>query len=369
PQPMHTDPVAARSGPFGQLTASGRHTLAVECRLHQEARQYAFVAGLGFELIRFPAPVFPGDALSFRGEVLALRPSRSRPAAGIATFGTYPRIFSTLLAPLTQRIGHPLRRIEEEHIHRQSSPQASTTTIAWLERENRAIDKKIKRYAAWAAPDRQFLLFDPKGAGRIAEVHGDLDAAANLAVVVPGMSNDQGNFEHLSGNAHNVYERSGKADPGTTAATIAWLGYHSPHGADVLVGTNAEKGGRALADFVRGLSVHGDKHLTLIGHSYGTTVVANAVSHRGVHADDLIFVGSPGFGDDHVNLGDARLWYGQAKGDPVCFFGPDDKGAGPADYGATRFPTNRANGHSEYFKRGTRSLESIADITAETYRP
>jgi len=88
PQPMHTDPVAARSGPFGRLTASGRHTLAVESRLHQEVRQYAFVAGLGFDHVRFPAPVFPGDVLSFRGEILELRPSRSRPDAGIVTFGT-----------------------------------------------------------------------------------------------------------------------------------------------------------------------------------------------------------------------------------------------------------------------------------------
>lgn len=88
PQPMHTDPVAARSGPFGRLTASGRHTLAVESRLHQEARQYAFVAGLGFDLIRFPAPVFPGDALSFGGEIVALRTSRSHPGTGIVTFAT-----------------------------------------------------------------------------------------------------------------------------------------------------------------------------------------------------------------------------------------------------------------------------------------
>ena len=86
PQPMHTDPVAARSGPFRRLTASGRHTLAVESRLHQDARAYAFVAGLGFDLVRFPAPVFPGDVLSFHGEIVALRPSRSRPDAGILTF-------------------------------------------------------------------------------------------------------------------------------------------------------------------------------------------------------------------------------------------------------------------------------------------
>ncbi len=44
------------------------------------------VANLGFDSIDFPAPLFHGDTLRVETEVLAARPSRSRPDQGIVTF-------------------------------------------------------------------------------------------------------------------------------------------------------------------------------------------------------------------------------------------------------------------------------------------
>ncbi len=44
------------------------------------------VANLGFKEIEFPAPVFHGDTLRVESEVVAARPSRSRPTQGIVTF-------------------------------------------------------------------------------------------------------------------------------------------------------------------------------------------------------------------------------------------------------------------------------------------
>jgi acyl dehydratase len=44
------------------------------------------VANLGFEEVAFPAPLFPGDTVSVRSTVLAVRESRSRPGEGIVTF-------------------------------------------------------------------------------------------------------------------------------------------------------------------------------------------------------------------------------------------------------------------------------------------
>ncbi len=44
------------------------------------------VANLGFKEITFPAPVFHGDTIRVETEVLAARPSKSRPAQGIVTF-------------------------------------------------------------------------------------------------------------------------------------------------------------------------------------------------------------------------------------------------------------------------------------------
>ncbi len=44
------------------------------------------VANLGWDEVRFPAPVFVGDTLRIQTEVLELRASRSRPGQGIVTF-------------------------------------------------------------------------------------------------------------------------------------------------------------------------------------------------------------------------------------------------------------------------------------------
>ena len=44
------------------------------------------VANLGFESIDFPAPLFHGDTIRVETEVMAARPSKSRPGQGIVTF-------------------------------------------------------------------------------------------------------------------------------------------------------------------------------------------------------------------------------------------------------------------------------------------
>jgi acyl dehydratase len=59
--------------------------LVVGISVH-EATLGTAVANLGFDEIAFPAPVFHGDTLRVETEVLRVRPSRSRPGQGIATF-------------------------------------------------------------------------------------------------------------------------------------------------------------------------------------------------------------------------------------------------------------------------------------------
>lgn len=44
------------------------------------------VANLGWDEVRFPAPLFHGDTVRVESEVLAMRPSKSRPGQGIVTF-------------------------------------------------------------------------------------------------------------------------------------------------------------------------------------------------------------------------------------------------------------------------------------------
>lgn len=44
------------------------------------------VANLGWDEVRFPNPLYHGDTIRVETEVLELRPSKSRPNAGIVTF-------------------------------------------------------------------------------------------------------------------------------------------------------------------------------------------------------------------------------------------------------------------------------------------
>ena len=82
PQPMHTDPDAARRTPFRGLIASGWHTCALAMRATVAWFADAKVASLGspgLERVRWLAPIRPGDVLDGSLEVLSLRPSASRP--------------------------------------------------------------------------------------------------------------------------------------------------------------------------------------------------------------------------------------------------------------------------------------------------
>lgn len=90
PQPFHLDAAAARSSIFRGLAASGWHTAAVTMRLlvASEFRPAGGIVGAGFDELRWPLPVRPGDELHVECEVLELRPSKSRPEQGLAKVRT-----------------------------------------------------------------------------------------------------------------------------------------------------------------------------------------------------------------------------------------------------------------------------------------
>jgi acyl dehydratase len=85
PQPFHLDEEAARQTLFRGLAASGWHTAAVTMRLlvESEIRPAGGIVGAGFDELRWPRPVRPGDELRVESEVLEVRPSKSRPDQGI----------------------------------------------------------------------------------------------------------------------------------------------------------------------------------------------------------------------------------------------------------------------------------------------
>lgn len=86
PQPFHLDEAAAEKTFFGGLVASGWHTAALTMRLLVTSGLpiAGGVIGAGGE-IQWPQPTRPGDELSVVCEVIAAKPSRSRPERGMVT--------------------------------------------------------------------------------------------------------------------------------------------------------------------------------------------------------------------------------------------------------------------------------------------
>jgi acyl dehydratase len=85
PQPFHSDPVHAASGPFGGLIASGWHTAGLMIRLFVQ-RYVSSVANVGApraDDLLWPRPVRPGDTLGVRVRVVSSRRSRSKPDRGL----------------------------------------------------------------------------------------------------------------------------------------------------------------------------------------------------------------------------------------------------------------------------------------------
>jgi acyl dehydratase len=85
PQPFHLDEESARGTIFRGLAASGWHTAALTMRLlvESELRPAGGIVGAGFDELRWPRPVRPGDELHLESEILEVRPSKSRPDQGL----------------------------------------------------------------------------------------------------------------------------------------------------------------------------------------------------------------------------------------------------------------------------------------------
>lgn len=262
--------------------------------------------------------------------------------------------------------------------------------------------RQIDEYQRWLDEERQILLFDPAGDGRVIEAFGDVVNAGQVGVVVPGMSNDLGNFSQDGGgfrqNALRLYESSLDLG-GQDVATIAWLGYNSPDNIGAATRSAASEGAPALRRFLDGIDPQGDKEVTVVAHSYGS-VVAGLAAGDGLAVDNLVFVGSPGttldHADDAILRSGGRVWVALADDDPIGLGisprelppvwvppplmpivfaidlganGPEElwHGANPANsaFGADRMATDGSSGHSGYFE--AESLLNLARIVQGLY--
>src|SRR5688572_28936254 len=88
PQPFHLDEEAAKKSFFGEFVASGWQTACLTMRLlvDSEFKAANGLIGAGFDELRWPRPVRPGDELRIETEVLEIRESKSRPDIGFVKF-------------------------------------------------------------------------------------------------------------------------------------------------------------------------------------------------------------------------------------------------------------------------------------------
>ena len=87
PAALHLDAEYMKGTDYGRVLVNSCFTLSLMVGVSVgDTTLGTAVANLGWDEVRFPAPVFIGDTLRIETEVLELRESKSRPNAGIVTF-------------------------------------------------------------------------------------------------------------------------------------------------------------------------------------------------------------------------------------------------------------------------------------------
>ncbi|WP_404371537.1 MaoC family dehydratase [Sphingomonas sp. MMS24-J45] len=87
PAALHLDAEAMKGSDYGRIIVNSTFTLGLMVGVSVgDTTLGTAIANLGWDEVRFPAPVFIGDTLRIETEVADLRESKSRPNAGIVTF-------------------------------------------------------------------------------------------------------------------------------------------------------------------------------------------------------------------------------------------------------------------------------------------
>lgn len=251
--------------------------------------------------------------------------------------------------------------------------------------------------AALTAPGRFLVTYTPATARRDAMAvvaTDDVLTADRLAVMVPGVGTD---VDDAAGHLKRLDRVRNEAGAGT--AGVWWLGYDAPDSpADpaMLTDARAREAGVALARDLKELDESRPEggRTTVVGHSFGSTVVASALledrpgAGSGPNVDAALFIGSPGAGDArHAReLAATEVHVIRDRRDIVTFAGDRPTlaphrwsegriglGTDPAtpSFGAQVHPVasdgpgafpNIWPGHTSYFDAGTPSLKKIGDV-------
>ncbi len=87
PQPLHLNAHFAAQTEWGQRLFNSLYTLGILVGMSvNDTTLGTTVANLGMSDVRFPRPVFHGDTLRARTQVVSVRESASRPGSGLVEF-------------------------------------------------------------------------------------------------------------------------------------------------------------------------------------------------------------------------------------------------------------------------------------------
>ncbi|MFF7991537.1 alpha/beta hydrolase [Kitasatospora xanthocidica] len=225
---------------------------------------------------------------------------------------------------------------------------------------------------------QMFLLaIDPEayeGDGRAIVATGNPDKASHTAVWVPGTGTElPGVPDQINRIRQFQASAESSAGAGKTVSVISYLGYDTPE--SIPEAGNPMRGIDGAEDmrrFSNGLRVaHGEPktHLTWMAHSYGTFALGEAAkAGGGLHADDILALGSPGMGAgvfraEQLNIDPDHVWIGTATNDPIRVVGGTVLGGAPqiAGFGGNNIKVD-TSGHGGYWTDDSESLKNIGRI-------
>ena len=197
----------------------------------------------------------------------------------------------------------------------------------------------------------------------------------HVALLVPGVGDGTNLRDDWIPEAQNLYEAS------ASTAVVLWKGYDNPPDIFAAAAESIEcnedliAAGRDLTAFVASLDLTPEQSLTVVAHSFGSTVTGAALADCGLQVTDVVVAGSPGMTVDdlrELHLSQSHFFSEQAPGDAVAELGVFGAAPSGPTFGGTRMSTNapghpRVEAHSEYFEAGSASLENIADVVTGHY--
>ncbi|WP_369964088.1 alpha/beta hydrolase [Leifsonia sp. EB34] len=160
----------------------------------------------------------------------------------------------------------------------------------------------------------------------VAVGYGDLDTADTVTWAAPGMNSDAAEAtQSWSQAARNLYDQQIDLDDGHTHAVVGWLGYDTPDLVSVNNPALAQDGSWRFANELDGTHATRTAHaavpfpyVSVVAHSYGTTMAADALTRVKHQVDSFTMIGSAGI-DTHVvtSLTDLRVKH--PGGQPAIF--------------------------------------------------